>query len=35
MIGLRQYAIVTTAYWAFTLTDGAWRRLLLLDTSTS
>ena len=25
MIGLRQYAIVTAAYWAFTLTDGALR----------
>ena len=30
MIGLRQYAIVTAAYWAFTLTDGALRLLVLL-----
>ena len=30
MIGLRQYAIVTAAYWAFTLTDGALRMLVLL-----
>jgi len=30
MIGLRQYAIVTAAYWAFTLTDGALRLVVLL-----
>lgn len=30
MIGVRQYAIVTAAYWAFTLTDGALRLLVLL-----
>lgn len=30
MIGRRQYAIVTAAYWAFTLTDGALRLLVLL-----
>lgn len=30
MIGLRNYAIVTAAYWAFTLTDGALRMLVLL-----
>lgn len=30
MIGLRHYAIVTAAYWAFTLTDGALRLLVLL-----
>ena len=30
MIGLRNYAIVTAAYWAFTLTDGALRSLVLL-----
>lgn len=30
MIGLRNYAIVTAAYWAFTLTDGALRLLVLL-----
>lgn len=30
MIGLRNYAIVTAAYWAFTLTDGALRPLVLL-----
>lgn len=30
MIGLRDYAIVTAAYWAFTLTDGALRLLVLL-----
>ena len=29
-IGLRNYAIVTAAYWAFTLTDGALRLLVLL-----
>src|SRR3954470_12215150 len=29
-IGLRSYAIVTAAYWAFTLTDGALRMLVLL-----
>ena len=30
MIGIRNYAIVTAAYWAFTLTDGALRLLMLL-----
>ncbi len=30
MISVRQYAIVTAAYWAFTLTDGAFRLLVLL-----
>lgn len=30
MIGIRNYAIVTAAYWAFTLTDGALRLLILL-----
>jgi predicted MFS family arabinose efflux permease len=30
VIGLRHYAIVTAAYWAFTLTDGALRLLVLL-----
>lgn len=30
MVGLRHYAIVTAAYWAFTLTDGALRLLVLL-----
>src|ERR1700704_5981745 len=30
MIGIRNYAIVTSAYWAFTLTDGALRLLVLL-----
>lgn len=30
MIGIRNYAIVTAAYWAFTLTDGALRSLVLL-----
>jgi predicted MFS family arabinose efflux permease len=30
MIGLRNYAIVTAAYWAFTITDGALRSLVLL-----
>ena len=30
MIGLRNYAIVTAAYWAFTITDGALRLLVLL-----
>jgi hypothetical protein len=29
-IGIRNYAIVTAAYWAFTLTDGALRLLVLL-----
>src|SRR3954463_10137137 len=28
--GLRNYALVTGAYWAFTLTDGALRMLVLL-----
>ena len=28
--GLRNYALVTAAYWAFTLTDGALRMLVLL-----
>ena len=27
--GLRNYAIVTAAYWGFTLTDGALRMLVL------
>jgi len=27
---VRNYAVVTTAYWAFTLTDGALRMLVLL-----
>jgi predicted MFS family arabinose efflux permease len=30
MISIRNYAIVTAAYWAFTLTDGALRMLVLL-----
>ncbi len=30
MIGIRNYAIVTAAYWAFTLTDGALRLLVLM-----
>ena len=30
MINVRQYAVVTAAYWAFTLTDGALRLLVLL-----
>jgi hypothetical protein len=30
MINGRQYAVVTAAYWAFTLTDGALRLLVLL-----
>ncbi|RPI49487.1 MAG: MFS transporter [Acidobacteria bacterium] len=30
MIGVRDYAVVTAAYWAFTLTDGALRLLVLL-----
>jgi len=30
MIGVRNYAVVTAAYWAFTLTDGALRLLVLL-----
>src|SRR5581483_5581893 len=29
-ISVRNYAIVTAAYWAFTLTDGALRMLVLL-----
>src|SRR3954463_3460306 len=29
-VGVRSYAIVTAAYWAFTLTDGALRMLVLL-----
>ncbi|MBA4334254.1 MAG: MFS transporter, partial [Methylobacterium sp.] len=28
--GARNYAIVTAAYWGFTLTDGALRMLVLL-----
>ena len=28
--GLRQYLIVTSAYWSFTLTDGALRMLVLM-----
>lgn len=30
MVGLRHYIVVTAAYWAFTLTDGALRLLVLL-----
>ena len=30
MINARQYSVVTAAYWAFTLTDGALRMLVLL-----
>lgn len=30
MTGIRDYAIVTVAYWGFTLTDGALRMLVLL-----
>ena len=30
MTNLRDYATVTAAYWAFTLTDGALRMLVLL-----
>ena len=30
MTGLRNYALVTATYWAFTLTDGALRMLVLL-----
>ena len=30
MIAMRSYALVTVAYWAFTLTDGALRMLVLL-----
>jgi MFS family permease len=30
MTGIRNYALVTGAYWAFTLTDGALRMLVLL-----
>ena len=30
MVDLRNYAIVTSAYWGFTLTDGALRMLVLL-----
>ena len=30
MVDLRQYAVVTAAYWGFTLTDGALRMLVLL-----
>jgi predicted MFS family arabinose efflux permease len=30
MTGIRNYALVTAAYWAFTLTDGALRMLVLL-----
>lgn len=30
MSSIRQYALVTAAYWAFTLTDGALRMLVLL-----
>src|SRR5215213_1999127 len=29
-VSIRNYAIVTAAYWAFTLTDGALRMLVLL-----
>ena len=28
--GLRNYLIVTSAYWSFTLTDGALRMLVLM-----
>ena len=28
--GIRNYAIVTAAYWGFTITDGALRMLVLL-----
>src|SRR5215212_152204 len=30
VIGVRNYAVVTAAYWAFALTDGALRLLVLL-----
>ena len=30
MTGARDYAVVTAAYWGFTLTDGALRTLVLL-----
>ena len=30
MRGLRDYAVVTAAYWVFTITDGALRMLVLL-----
>ena len=30
MVDLRNYIVVTTAYWGFTLTDGALRMLVLL-----
>ena len=30
MSGLRNYIVVTAAYWGFTLTDGALRMLVLL-----
>ena len=30
MTGTRDYAVVTAAYWGFTLTDGALRTLVLL-----
>ena len=30
MIDVRRYAVVTGAYWGFTLTDGALRMLVLL-----
>jgi hypothetical protein len=29
-IGIRNYALVTAAYWGFTVTDGALRMLVLL-----
>ena len=29
-IGIRNYALVTAAYWGFTITDGALRMLVLL-----
>ncbi|MDA0848101.1 MAG: MFS transporter, partial [Proteobacteria bacterium] len=29
-VGARQYLLVTSAYWGFTLTDGALRMLVLL-----
>ena len=34
-VGTRNYAIVTAAYWGFTLTDGALRMLVLLTSSSS
>jgi len=34
-ISIRNYAIVTAAYWAFTLTDDALRMLVLLHSTSS